>query len=312
MTIKTLFIGSGTFAVEILKGLQGFVLVELVGVVTQPDKPTGRKKIMTPSPVGTYVQGMESIFKPVKLRFDADKILQQTLPELVVVADYGQIVPLSIINYPKYKCLNVHGSLLPDLRGAVPIPVAILKGYKRTGVSIPIMTSKMDDGDVLAVAKVAIASNDTAESLKHKLAVIGSDLLNKTIPDWVAGKVKPVEQDESKATFTWQKDIAKEKAQIKPGMTVEEVDRMIRAFYTWPVAWCNINDGDRNKIVKIYSAEITESPVPAKQFYGFVKSGKKLILQLGDSGLIVNSIQMEGKRIMLGKDALFLDGKLLS
>ena len=250
MNVKTLFIGSGTFAVEILKGLLSSAGIELVGVVTQPDKPAGRKKLLSPCPVGQYVTDSHiPVFKPEKLKIDANQILEKTKPELIIVADYGQIIPEVIINYPEFKCLNVHGSLLPDLRGAVPIPMAILKGYKETGVSIPVMTNKMDDGDVVAYQKEAIKSDDTTGSLKERLAVIGAGLLTKTIPEWVSGNIQPQAQDESMAAYTWQKDISKEKAQITPEMSAKQAEKMVRAFYPWPVAWCRIDNNGKKTLL---------------------------------------------------------------
>lgn len=291
--VKTLFIGSGIFAVEILKGILSAAGVELLGVITQPDKPAGRKHVLTPSPVANYIQGNTDlvalpVLYPVKLKDEAENIVGQFKPELVIVADYGQIIPDSIINYPKYKCLNVHGSLLPDLRGAVPIPMAILKGYEETGISIPIMTSKMDDGDIVAFQKEQIRADDTTESLKARLAVIGANLVVQVLPDWVNGNIKPIAQDESKATFTWQKDIAKEKAQILPDTSPELANRMVRAFYPWPVAWCNIDDGRSTFRLKIIQAQIDRNAVNTAglRFIKVQKEGRK---ETSDCGFLKNA-----------------------
>ena len=313
--LKTLFIGSGVFAVEILQGLLGSSDVKLVGIITQPNKPSGRKKILTPCPVAEYVTKAPvdktiKIFQPEKLQSDADIILDKTKPELVIVTDYGQIIPDSIINFPKFKCLNIHGSLLPDLRGAVPIPIAILKGYTETGISIPIMTSKMDDGDVVAFQKEKIRPDDTTESLKTRLAVIGSKLLLKTIPDWVNGNIKPIPQDEAKATYTWQKDIAKEKAQITPDVSALVADRMIRAFFPWPVAWTYIsNNKFEKRILKIYKAKfVNKNQIPPGMLLvaEFTLWGEGMLLPLKDGGLELLEVQLEGKTKINAKNAQFL------
>ena len=310
--VKTLFIGSGTFAVEILKGVLSSSGIELVGVVAQPDKPAGRKKVLTPCPVTEYStkSHLPNVFKPLKLEADAGQILEEAKPELVIVTDYGQIIPNLIINYPKYKCLNIHGSLLPDLRCAVPIPISILKGYKETGISIPIMTSKMDDGDVIAFQKEKIKSDDTTESLKERLAMIGAKLLLKTVPDWVAGKIKPTPQDESKATYTWQKDISKEKAQITPEIPAELAEKMVRAFYPWPIAWFYVSNKKFGKqIVKIFKARFIPEDQILHDVPGMaeiIKGNDGLLISLKGGGLELLEIQMEGKTKINAKNAQFL------
>src|SRR5688572_22105459 len=149
--IKALFIGTSDFAVPILEKLITSKKVDLAGVVTQPDRPVGRKQILTPPDVKKYL--IENsidvpVFQPEKLGLDAEEILNKTKPELIIVASYGQFIPKIMLNYPKYKCLNIHASLLPDLRGAVPMPMAILKGYEKTGVTLQVMVEGMDEGDI--------------------------------------------------------------------------------------------------------------------------------------------------------------------
>jgi methionyl-tRNA formyltransferase len=316
MITKTLFIGSGIFAVDILKGLLSSSGIEIVGIITQPDKPAGRKKILSHCPVADYafMQANSSklqIFQPEQLKSRAEEIIEKTKPELVIVADYGQIVPDSIINYPKYKCLNVHGSLLPDLRGAVPIPMAILKGYTETGVSIPIMTSKLDDGAIIAFQKEQIKPDDTTESLKARLAIIGSVLLVKTIPAWVAENIKLIPQDESKATYVWQKDISKDKAQITPSTLIDLADRMIRGFYPWPIAWCKVIDNRQKefivKIIRAKKIDTTLEDFKEISVNTFVKHHKKLYLSLSDGILEILLLQVEAKKIIPGTEGLFLD-----
>jgi len=318
--IKTLFIGSGIFAVEILTGLLKNPSVDLVGIITQPDKPVGRNQDLAESAVGEFAKifGLSKtalIFKPEKLKLDADEILNQTRPDLIIVADYGQMIPETIINYPKFKCLNVHGSLLPDLRGAVPIPIAILRGYNQTGVSIPIMTTGLDDGDVLASEEIEIAINDTAETLKQKLAHLGSALLNDTLLPWTKGKLIPVKQDDSNASITWRKDIAKDQAEITLSTNALQAERMIRAFYSWPIAWCRIQNHDGSKILrlKIIQAELADELTFVQlnhenQEILFERLNKELFMVFPDLALKLIKVQPEGKKIIKGSNMLFLAG----
>ena len=310
---RTLFIGAGNFAVEILKALHASGIVELVGIVTQPDKPAGRKQILTPCPVRELVSSdadlkMAALFQPEKIKVEAENILSLTKPELIIVADYGQILPKSIIDYPKYKCLNVHGSLLPDLRGAVPTPMAILKGYKVTGVSIPIMTPGLDDGPVLSSREEMVLPDDTTATLRPRLARIGGELLVEILPKWLSGEIQAVPQDEKMATFTRQSDIAKDKAQITKDTKAEIAERMVRAFSPWPVAWCKIIQGEKEFRVKIFDVEIySESLTKAVEIGRFFKVEKKLGLRLIDGALLIKQIQVEGKATVDGKQALYLE-----
>lgn len=313
--IKTVFFGSGNFAVKILKGILDMPFLDVVAIVTQPDKEAGRKKELTPCPVAQEIleAGIKlPVYKPVKLRLEAEKILAETAPEFVLVADYGQIIPAVIIDYPKYKCLNIHGSLLPDLRGAVPAPVAILKGYTRTGVSIPVMTPGLDDGAVVAMRETDILPEDTAISLRLRLGDVGVELAREVLPDWFAGKITPVPQDESKATITRQSDIAKEKAQITRETAIIDAERMVRAFYPWPVAWINVLHNGQVKRVKILKASIEKDCDPSLPEFAIVKLGKKLYLKLKDGCIELAQLQLEGKKAGSAQDYLFLNKAGLS
>lgn len=311
MKIKTVFFGSGYFAVKILQGILQMPLLDVVAIVTQPHKPAGRKQQLTACPVMQELIDTRSnvpVFKPVKLRKEAERLLADTQPEFILVADYGQIIPASIIDYPKYKCLNVHGSLLPDLRGAVPAQMAILKGYTQTGVSIPVMTQGLDDGAVVASQAADIFAEDNAYSLRMRLADIGVSLLNEVLPKWFAGEIKAVAQDHAKATSTWQSDIAKEKAQININTDVILAERMIRAFNPWPIAWVEAVVQGKNKRVKIYEAKLDRRNDIEGIEGSFIKQNKKLYLVLKNGALEIVQVQMEGKAIINGSEALFLAG----
>lgn len=313
--VRTMFFGSGEFAVPILKALLHMVEVDVVAVVTQMDKPAGRNQELKPVPVKEFVNNNHpnlKVYTPVKYRLEQEKILESEKPELIIVADYGQILPEFTINYPKFKCLNVHGSILPDLRGAVPIPIAILKGYKKTGVSIPIMTTGLDDGPVMAMTEVGIDDTDTTESLKSKLAKAGAELLERTLPQWVDGKLVPLKQNEKKATIADKTLIEKSKAQVTKDTSAETADRMVRAFYPWPVAWCEIEMNGKVQRLKIFKAKISESTTNSNKGEIY-RDGKKLLLNLEKKSLELLELQLEGKKRAGSNDYLYLNGaKLVS
>lgn len=308
--VKTLFIGTGEFAVPVLKSLVGLELVDLVGVVTQPDKPAGRKQELTPGPLKKALQeisdlGNVQLFQPEKLREAADDIMSQTSPELIIVAAYGQMIPDSMLNTPKHKCLNLHGSLLPQLRGAVPVQMAILQGLSETGVTIQQMVKELDAGPILTTVDCEITPSETAESLMKKLADLGAALLVETLPRWVAGEIQPQEQDHSQATFCYQADIAKERAEIRFETPAEQVERMVRAFYPWPVAWAKL-DAQEGKALKIFKARIEQGLSFKSNELKILRDGKRLFLTLQDGTLELLEIQLEGKQRRAGEEYLFL------
>lgn len=313
--LRIIFFGSGEFAAPILDGLLHMAGVNVVAVVTQTDKPAGRNQELKPVPVKEFINDNYpdlKVYTPVKFRLEQEFILENEKPELIIVADYGQILPEFTINYPKFKSLNVHGSILPDLRGAVPIPIAILKGYKKTGVSIPIMTPGLDDGPVLAMTDVEIEDSDTTETLKLKLAKVGAQLLERTIPQWVDGKLVPLKQNEKKATIAGKTLIEKSKAQITKDTSAETADRMVRAFYPWPVAWCEIDMNGKVQRLKIFEVKISENSTDS-DIGKITRDGKKLILNLDNGSIELLDLQLEGKKRAGSDDYLYISGaKLVS
>jgi len=292
--VNTLFIGSGKFAVDILDKLLSLDFLNIVSILSQPDKPVGRKAKLTPCPVQAYsLKQKIKTYQPKRLKKESKKILAETNPELIIVADYGQIIPNDVLDYPKYKCLNVHGSILPDLRGAVPIPMAILHGYSETGVSIPIMTPGLDDGGVIGVSTLQIMRDDMTNTLKPKLAKLGGELLENILPKWFAGEIVPIKQDDKKATYCYIKDLAKDKAEFDSSYTVKQVDRMIRAFNPWPVAWCKVKINNKELRLKIFEAKLSDEEVPKGMM---MKIGKEMYLGLSDGSLKLVRLQLEGKR----------------
>ena len=252
---RLIFFGTPEFAVTILRGLIDDPRYNVCGVVTQPDKPAGRRGVPTPSPVKTFA---ESASIPT-YDFDAMNRLIETVrslhPDLGVVAAYGKILPQDLLGVPKFGFLNVHPSLLPKYRGASPIRSAILEGERETGVTIIEMDEGMDTGPVVAQARVPIAPGETARTLTSKLATLGSDLLRKEVPIFIAGKQgrhtlnPPQKQDNSKASYT--KILRREDGKIDWSMTPARIDAFVRGMNPRPGAYTFYGE----KRFKIYRAQ---------------------------------------------------------
>lgn len=243
---KIVFMGTPDFSVPVLRKIieDGY---EVIGVVTQPDRPAGRKKLLTPPPV--KVEALKHgipVFQPEKIRQEAEleKILSLH-PDLIVTAAFGQILPKQLLEAPKYGCINVHASLLPELRGGAPIHYAIIQGKDRTGVTIMYMAEKLDAGDILTSVEVQIAEEDNVGTLHEKLSKAGSSLLSETLPLLLDGKLTPQPQNHSEATFA--ANIKREQEKIDWTKTGEEIYNHIRGLNPWPVAF-TIMEGQALKI----------------------------------------------------------------
>lgn len=308
MNIRTLFVGTGDFAVPILEKLHSLDYIEIVGVITQPDRPAGRKQELTPGPLKQAILNNPNLqalktYQPEKLRQEAEQILNETQPDLIIVAAYGQMIPDIMLTQPRYKCLNLHGSLLPELRGAVPVPMAILQGLQKTGVTIQRMVKELDAGPIIATKEIVLEGNETTDVLMTRLAALGCDLLVQILPDWTAGKITEQPQDETKATFCYQDDIAKEKAEIKFETDVNLAERMVRAFYPWPVAWI-IYKGQR---IKIFKAANTQGNWSFETDELTLKvDGENLYLCLQNGTLELLELQLEGNKRREAKDYLYI------
>jgi methionyl-tRNA formyltransferase len=305
MPIRTIFLGSNWESLEILKALHMDNTFEVVAVITQPDRPFGRKKTLTPTAVRGYAE--ENRIPVMLAQKSAGRYkdaLERFSPDLVVCVAFGEIIPGFFLDAPKYKAVNVHFSLLPKYRGAVPIQMAILDGEKKTGISIVQMVEKLDAGPIIATYEEPIKDDDTNHSLRERLVERSAKELPRILKLWVNGDIPLIEQDGKQATFCYQKDISKDKAQIKwDQMEPEYIERMIRAFIPWPVAWTMFED----KILKIYEAELVEKDyLMPGEFKS--KDGKLLIgTKVASKQIAPKKLQLEGKKVMEIKD--FLAGR---
>lgn len=303
--IKTILIGTPEFATRIFKNFYSDVCrskFEIIAVITALDKPVGRKQELTPSPVKKWaLENNLNILQPEKIGDpEWNQRIKNLNPDLIIVAAYGQIIPKEILNIPKYGALNIHPSLLPKYRGASPIQAVILNGDKETGVTIMLMDEEMDHGPIIANSLLQIANRITYEKLSEKLADLGAELLIRTLPNWITGKIKPKPQDHSKATFC--KIIEKQDGKINWTKSAEEIERQIRAFHKWPIAFTFFN----NKQFKILEAEVGNKDTDNKVGQVFLEENKNLCVQTGKGISILNQVQLEGKKPMPAKD--FLNG----
>ena len=296
--MRIVFMGTPDFSVGSLDALVG-AGHEIVGVFTQPDKPQGRKMVLTAPPVKRYAleHGLE-VFQPESVKSgDALNILKKLEPELIAVVAYGKILPEEILSLPKYGCVNVHASLLPRHRGASPIQWSIYCGDTETGVTTMLMDKGMDTGDMLMCEKTSIMSTDNFESLHDRLAVLGADLLVKTVEALENGSVKPVKQPESGVTYA--PIIRKEMGLIDFSKTADEIDCQIRAFSPWPSAYLYLG-GMRVKVISAVKGG-TASADPGT----VIESKEALTVACGNcTSISFTELQPEGKGKMTAKALL--------
>lgn len=311
--VRVLFLGTGWESVETLKALYEDCRFEIVGVITATDKLVGRKQISTPSEVKVYSLSNDiPVFHTERDSARYSKALDIFQPELVVCKAFGEIIPKEFLEYPKYGCINIHFSILPKYRGAVPIQKAILDGEKKTGISIMLMSEGLDEGDVLDIYEEVIKDSDTNLSLRKRLVNKSADILGDVLERWINGKIEAKKQNPLDATYCWQKDISKENAEIMwRKRTPEYIERMVRAFIPWPIAWCRLNGTGNSsldgKVMKIFEAELVEihNGFDAGTIF---QNGGMLLFATRDPhiSLRVKELQIEGRNKMRERD--FLNG----
>ncbi|WP_059170089.1 methionyl-tRNA formyltransferase [Bacillus sp. FJAT-27445] len=282
---KIIFMGTPDFSVPVLRQLlnDGY---EVIAVVTQPDRPVGRKRVLTPPPV--KVEALKHgipVLQPEKIRRreELDKVLEYN-PDLIVTAAFGQILPRELLDAPKFGCINVHASLLPELRGGAPIHYAIIQGKEKTGITIMYMEEKLDAGDILTQVEVQISETDTVGTLHDKLSEAGAKLLSETMPKLLNGELQPERQNEEEATFAF--NIKREEERIDWAKTGEEIYNQIRGMNPWPVAYTTL-DGT---VVKLWSSIKTDAK-------GVHKPGE--IISIEEDGITVASGNATGVKILM-------------
>ncbi|QGQ96941.1 methionyl-tRNA formyltransferase [Paenibacillus psychroresistens] len=298
---KLIFMGTPDFAVPILQMLveEGY---PILAVVTQPDRPKGRKRIMTPSPVKEEaLRQLIPVIQPEKLRHpDAVAQISALQPDLIVTAAYGQILPKSILELPQYGCLNVHGSLLPNYRGGAPIQRAIMNGDPVTGVTLMYMAAGLDTGDMIRKSEVIITEADNTGTMFLKLSQAGKELLRSTLPELLAGHIQAIPQDNSQATLA--PNISREDEQINWSRAAAELFNQIRGLSPWPGA-CTLWNGENFKIWASRKQPLKHESAAAS----FPTATPGTVLQVTEDGIEITTgegtlwlteIQPSGKKAM--------------
>lgn len=304
--MKIIFMGTPDFAVPCLKALIDSAH-EVIAVYTQPDKPKGRGHKMQYTPVKAIaLENSISVFQPTKLKTDEVKAqIKDFNADFIVVVAYGKLLPMEILEAPKYGSINVHASLLPKYRGAGPIQWAVLNGETRTGVTTMFMGEGLDTGDMLLTAETDIGENETASELYYRLSFLGAPILLETINRIIDGTAVRIKQDDSKTCYA--PVLTKELCTVSFEKTANLVHNQIRGLSTWPCATVML-DG---KKLKLYKSEIVGANGYEKVIAGAVLDNKKFIVGCGENTAIkLVEVQLDGSKRMNGED--FLRGKKIA
>ena len=295
---RTVFMGTGEIGLPSLKLLLARSDCDVVGVVTQPDKPAGRSRALKGSIIKEVgaTHGLP-VFQPVSLRKpDSLETLQTWNPDLIVVMAFGQILPKSVLDLPRIACLNLHASLLPKYRGASPIHAAIAAGENETGISVMFMAEGLDTGDVLLMQRERIRRRDTAGSLHDRLSAVAAHALSQAIDQLSAGAAQRVPQDDTAASYAGR--LTRADAMIDWSLPTRQIERQIRAMNPWPVAWTTIQlaDGTRRDL-KVFSAiSCRESAGDPGRILRADDRGT--LIAAGEGAILIRQVQMEGRKRM--------------
>jgi methionyl-tRNA formyltransferase len=295
MQFRVVFMGSPDFALPTLRALDQ--ACNVVGVVTQPDRPAGRGRALQPPEVKILAKSLGlALIQPATLKDpDALSQLEAWSPDVIVVAAFGQILRENVLNLPRYGCVNVHASLLPRWRGAAPVQAALLHDDV-TGVTIMKMDKGQDTGPILSQREITIPDEMTAGILFDELARMGADLLTETLPAYIEGKIQPQAQDDEKATYAHR--LKKEDGELDLSQSAGELTRKVRAFNPWPGAF-QFYEGIRLKVHQAHQAAMPDA-VPGKRYI----VGGKPAWGTGAGLLVLDVVQAEGKKRTSGEEFL--------
>ena len=301
--MKIIFMGTPDFAAASLEALIDS-RHDIQAVVTQPDKPKGRKGELTPSPVKVIAkrEGIK-VYQPLKVRDEEFvKTLRAYNPDVMVVVAFGQIIPLSILKMPKYGCVNIHGSLLPKYRGAAPIQWAVLDGEKETGITTILMDEGIDTGDILLKKTIQIDADETSGSLFDKLMALGAKTILETLDELEKGNLTPTKQGESPTAYA--KMLTKAMGLIDFTKSAKELDCFVRGMDPWPSAYTLL----AGKTLKLWKVRVVEGDGKAGSVIGIDK--ESFTIACGEGAIEVLEVQLEGKKRMSAGD--FLKGSTLN
>jgi methionyl-tRNA formyltransferase len=292
--MRVLFIGTGEIGVPVLRWLMESREHELIGVVTQPDKPVGREQRIEPPPIKAALGPNKlPVLQPKRIKAEeAVAEIRALAPEVIVVMAYGQILPRSVLEIPSIACLNLHASLLPRHRGAAPIQAAIVAGDRETGISVMYMDEGLDTGDVLLQKRIEIAADETGGSLHDRLAEIAPAALEEGLAALRDGTAPRVPQDSSLATYAAK--LEREDGRLNWAEPAALLERKIRAFDPWPGVFTTLrDDAGRERKLKVFRAHVERDG-----------AGSPLFVPASDGVLALDEVQLEGKRRMTAAEFL--------
>lgn len=291
--------GTPAFSAPILRMLaeEGY---DIVSVVTQPDRPVGRKKVLTATPVKEEALRLGlPVYQPEKLKNPEE--LQHVLdlsPDLIITAAFGQILPSEVLQAPKLGAINVHASLLPEYRGGAPIHQAIIDGKEETGVTIMYMVDRLDAGDIISQKAIPIKREDHTGSMFEKLSVVGMELLKETLPSIIEGTNPRTPQDEERVTYA--RNISREQERIDWSKSAEAIYNQVRGLHPWPVAFTTFNDQN----MKIWWTEPAASGKSGRPGEVLELTDDAILVQTGEGVLAITDLQPAGKKRMSAADYL--------
>lgn len=302
MSLRLVFMGTAELACASLLALKRAPGGQVLAVVTQPDKPGGRKlQLQSPPVKQAALRENLPVLQPIRARDEAFIAeLRALAPDLIVVAAYGQILPVSILELPRYGCLNVHTSLLPKYRGASPVQSAILQDQAETGVTIMKMDAGLDTGPILTQATTPIRAEDDAQTLHDRLARLGAELLVQTIPDYVSGKILPRPQPLTGVSHTAK--IKKSDGQLDWSLPARLLWNRIRAYTPWPGAFAQLPAEPQSRMLKIWQAEVIAATGAPGEILAAGKAG--IVIACGEGALRVSVLQLEGGRRLTAPEFL--------
>lgn len=299
--MKVIYLGTPEFAVNPLKALIESQNHQVMAVVTQPDRPVGRKNIITPPPVKvTATENGIPVYQYEKIRVEGVEELKKINADIMVTCAYGQILSREIIDICKYGIINIHASLLPKYRGAAPIQYAVINGEKTTGVTIMQTEEGIDTGDILATFETDIGETETAAELMGRLSILGAKNISSVLDKIESGEIIPLKQDESKASIV--KMIKKEDALIDFTKDCNSVKNLINGMNPWPIAYTSFGE----KKLKIFRAKVVEGKGKPGEV---IKADKRLVIACGSGAIDVFSLQEEGGKPMDASS--YLNGRKL-
>lgn len=299
--MKVIYLGTPEFAVAPLKAIANSKRHQVVGVVTQPDRPVGRKNIITPPPVKVVANELNvPVFQYEKIRIQGVDDLKSLGADIMITCAYGQILSREIIDICPRGIINIHGSILPKYRGASPIQSAVINGEKTTGITVMQTEEGLDTGDILAVFETQIGEEETSADLFARLSLMGAKHICSVLDDIEDGKIRPIRQDDSQATYV--KTIKKEDALIDFSKDATTIKNLINGMNPWPVAYTLKN----GKKIKFYRARVVEGKGKVGEV---IVADKKLCIACGDGAVEIGILQEEGGKAMSATS--YLNGRKL-